>query len=225
MRCSEAVSCRARSPSPTGRRESGRPHLGLTFAHHGREADGAPGLVVDMNARGDSQQHGPYAERLYGWPLRRWTHAVMPMADPIRPRARWRPTTSTPFPGSGDGATTRSPRPRAASSTGAGRRRTRGLSTRPARSSTSTSRAARGGSSWTGSSRATATTRSRRTSWTISTGRSSTATPRRSGWRSACPSGSTGRSSMGTDTTTDRSRPCSWSRPRRPGSKTSSRAR
>ena len=63
----------------------GKTHLGLTFAHEGRAGDGAPGLVVDMNARGDSQQHGPYAERLYNWPLRRWTHTVMPMADPYPP--------------------------------------------------------------------------------------------------------------------------------------------
>jgi RecA/RadA recombinase len=65
----------------------GKTHLGLAFAHHGRIADGAPGLVVDMNARGDSQQHAPYAERLYGWSLRRWTHAVLPMADPYPPAA------------------------------------------------------------------------------------------------------------------------------------------
>ena len=63
----------------------GKTHLGLTFAHAGRGADGAPGLLVDMNARGDSQQHGPYAERLYGWPVRRWTHTVMPMSDPYPP--------------------------------------------------------------------------------------------------------------------------------------------
>jgi hypothetical protein len=63
----------------------GKTHLGLAFAHHGRASDGAPGLVVDMNARGDSQQHAAYADRLYGWPLRRWTHTVMPMADPYPP--------------------------------------------------------------------------------------------------------------------------------------------
>jgi KaiC/GvpD/RAD55 family RecA-like ATPase len=63
----------------------GKTHLGLAFAHHGREADGARGLLVDMNARGDSQQHAPYARRLFGWELRRWTHTVMPMADPYPP--------------------------------------------------------------------------------------------------------------------------------------------
>jgi KaiC/GvpD/RAD55 family RecA-like ATPase len=63
----------------------GKTHLGLAFADHGRVSDGARGLVVDMNARGDSQQHGPYAARLHGWPLERWTHTVTPMADPYPP--------------------------------------------------------------------------------------------------------------------------------------------
>jgi RecA/RadA recombinase len=63
----------------------GKTHLGLTFADHGRAADGARGLVVDLNARGDSQQHGPYAVRLFGWDLGRWSHAVTPMTDPYPP--------------------------------------------------------------------------------------------------------------------------------------------
>ena len=63
----------------------GKTHLGLAFAHHGRAADGARGLIVDMNARGDSQQHAGYAARLHGWALERWTHTVMPMADPYPP--------------------------------------------------------------------------------------------------------------------------------------------
>jgi hypothetical protein len=36
-----------------------------------------------MNARGDSQQHSEYAERLYEWKLRRWTHTVTPMSEPF----------------------------------------------------------------------------------------------------------------------------------------------
>lgn len=63
----------------------GKTNLGLTFCHHGRRADGMPGLVFDMNARGDSQQHHAYAERLFGWRLNRWTHAVTPMTDPYPP--------------------------------------------------------------------------------------------------------------------------------------------
>jgi KaiC/GvpD/RAD55 family RecA-like ATPase len=63
----------------------GKTHLGLAFCHHGRHADRRPGLVFDMNARGDSQQHHAYAARLYGWDLGRWTHAVTPMARPFPP--------------------------------------------------------------------------------------------------------------------------------------------
>jgi KaiC/GvpD/RAD55 family RecA-like ATPase len=65
----------------------GKTHLGLGFGAHGRVADGAPGIVFDMNVRGDSQQHHPYAERLYGWSLGRWTHTVTPMAPPYPPEA------------------------------------------------------------------------------------------------------------------------------------------
>jgi KaiC/GvpD/RAD55 family RecA-like ATPase len=63
----------------------GKTHLGLTFADHGRAADGAPGLVLDLNGRGDSQQHDEYAARLFGWALARWTHTVTPMSDPYPP--------------------------------------------------------------------------------------------------------------------------------------------
>jgi KaiC/GvpD/RAD55 family RecA-like ATPase len=60
----------------------GKTHLGLTFANHGLTADGARGVVLDLNGRGDSQQHDEYAARLFGWGLGPWTHTVTPMADP-----------------------------------------------------------------------------------------------------------------------------------------------
>jgi hypothetical protein len=60
----------------------GKTHLGLTFANHGLVADGARGVVLDLNGRGDSQQHDEYAARLFGWGLTPWTHTVPPMADP-----------------------------------------------------------------------------------------------------------------------------------------------
>ena len=63
----------------------GKTHLGLTFADTGREVDGARGIVLDMNGRGDSQQHDEYAARLFSWALRPWTHTVTPMADPYPP--------------------------------------------------------------------------------------------------------------------------------------------
>ena len=63
----------------------GKTHLGLTFADHGRVADGARGIVFDLNGRGDSQQHDEYAARLFDWPLTPWTHTVTPMTDPYPP--------------------------------------------------------------------------------------------------------------------------------------------
>jgi len=63
----------------------GKTHLGLTFADHGRSADGARGVVLDMNGRGDSQQHDEYAARLFDWSLASWTHTVTPMAEPYPP--------------------------------------------------------------------------------------------------------------------------------------------
>jgi KaiC/GvpD/RAD55 family RecA-like ATPase len=60
----------------------GKTHLGLTFADHGRAADGARGVVLDMNGRGDSQQHPQYATRLFDWRIGEWTHTVTPMAQP-----------------------------------------------------------------------------------------------------------------------------------------------
>ena len=61
----------------------GKTHLGLTFAEHGRVADGARGVVLDMNGRGDSQQHDEYARRLFEWDLRPWRHTVTPMSAPF----------------------------------------------------------------------------------------------------------------------------------------------
>jgi RecA/RadA recombinase len=63
----------------------GKTHLGLAFAHAGVQAEGAPGILFDMNSRGDSQQHHEYAARLYHWSLQRWRHTVTPMADPYPP--------------------------------------------------------------------------------------------------------------------------------------------
>ena len=76
----------------------GKTHLGLGFAHHGVRADGAPGIVFDMNARGDSQQHHQYAGRLYDWPLGNWTHTVTPMAHPFPPDEQMRAFYCGAFP-------------------------------------------------------------------------------------------------------------------------------
>jgi KaiC/GvpD/RAD55 family RecA-like ATPase len=66
----------------------GKTHLGLTFANHGETVDGARGIVLDMNGRGDSQQHDEYADRLFAWALEPWTHTVTPMAEPYPPPAQ-----------------------------------------------------------------------------------------------------------------------------------------
>ena len=66
----------------------GKTHLGLTFADHGKTADGARGVVLDLNGRGDSQQHDEYAARLFGWALKPWTHTVTPMAEPYPPASQ-----------------------------------------------------------------------------------------------------------------------------------------
>jgi len=63
----------------------GKTHVGLTFADRGRLADGARGIVLDLNGRGDSQQHDEYAARLFKWSLTPWTHSVTPMTDPYPP--------------------------------------------------------------------------------------------------------------------------------------------
>src|SRR4030095_10966617 len=42
----------------------GKTHRGLGFCHQGWEADGEPGIVFDMNARGDFQQPHAYAARV-----------------------------------------------------------------------------------------------------------------------------------------------------------------
>ena len=76
----------------------GKTHLGLTFADHGRVADGARGVVLDMNGRGDSQQHDAYAARLFGWTLATWRHAVTPMSDPYPPAAEMQAFYSNALP-------------------------------------------------------------------------------------------------------------------------------
>jgi KaiC len=60
----------------------GKTHVGLTFADHGRVAEGARGVVLDLNGRGDSQQHDEYAQRLFAWDLSAWRHTVTPMSEP-----------------------------------------------------------------------------------------------------------------------------------------------
>ena len=45
----------------------GKTQLGLQWAHQGTAQEGEPGVLFDMTARGDSQNHAEYAQRLAGW--------------------------------------------------------------------------------------------------------------------------------------------------------------
>ncbi len=49
----------------------GKTQLGLQFAHRGNQQEGEPGIIFDMTARGDAQNHADYADRLFIWPASR----------------------------------------------------------------------------------------------------------------------------------------------------------
>lgn len=45
----------------------GKTQFGLQFARAGMQKEGTPGIIFDMTARGDSQNHADYARRMFGW--------------------------------------------------------------------------------------------------------------------------------------------------------------
>jgi KaiC/GvpD/RAD55 family RecA-like ATPase len=47
----------------------GKTQLGLQFARQGELQEGQRGILFDLTSRGDSQNHGEYARRLFGWEL------------------------------------------------------------------------------------------------------------------------------------------------------------
>jgi KaiC/GvpD/RAD55 family RecA-like ATPase len=47
----------------------GKTQLGLHWANAGLAAEGRRGVLCDLTSRGDSQNHGEYASRLFGWDL------------------------------------------------------------------------------------------------------------------------------------------------------------
>ncbi len=55
----------------------GKTQLGLQFANAGLTQEGRRGVIFDMTARGDHQNHFNYAQRMFGWQLQ--------AADPDRP--------------------------------------------------------------------------------------------------------------------------------------------
>jgi KaiC/GvpD/RAD55 family RecA-like ATPase len=47
----------------------GKTQMGLQYARAGLEQEGRSGIIFDMSARGDSQHHVPYAQRMFDWRL------------------------------------------------------------------------------------------------------------------------------------------------------------
>ncbi|MGB7327414.1 MAG: ATPase domain-containing protein, partial [Rubripirellula sp.] len=47
----------------------GKTQLGISFANQGAEQEGERGVFFDLTSRGDSQNHGDYASRMFGWDL------------------------------------------------------------------------------------------------------------------------------------------------------------
>ncbi|WP_146391635.1 RAD55 family ATPase [Allorhodopirellula solitaria] len=47
----------------------GKTQLGISFANQGLAEEGERGILFDLTARGDSQSHADYAQRLFGWEL------------------------------------------------------------------------------------------------------------------------------------------------------------
>lgn len=47
----------------------GKTQLGLAFANHGMTQEGERGIFFDLTARGDSQNHNEYAERMFNWQM------------------------------------------------------------------------------------------------------------------------------------------------------------
>jgi KaiC/GvpD/RAD55 family RecA-like ATPase len=65
----------------------GKTQLGLQFAQAGAAPEGQAGVIFDCAARGDSQNHRAYAERMFGWSLRAADSQRQPALDDFFPRA------------------------------------------------------------------------------------------------------------------------------------------
>jgi hypothetical protein len=57
---------------------AGKTQLGLRWADAGLAAEGHRGVLCDLTSRGDSQNHAPYALRLFGWPLGEYAASPAP---------------------------------------------------------------------------------------------------------------------------------------------------
>ena len=55
----------------------GKTQLGMHFAQQGSSQEGERGVIFDITARGDSQNHREYARQLFGWELREFPVDVL----------------------------------------------------------------------------------------------------------------------------------------------------
>ena len=62
----------------------GKTQLGLAFANEGKEQEGERGILFDLTSRGDSQNHGDYAERICQWQL-----TEQPVGGQVFPDDAW----------------------------------------------------------------------------------------------------------------------------------------
>lgn len=83
----------------------GKTQLGLQFAAQGFTDEGERGILFDMTARGDSQSHAVYAERMFGWPIREFDSDRFQTTD-VWDAARVRADLAAPFAGAGRRVTT-----------------------------------------------------------------------------------------------------------------------
>ncbi|MDH4184528.1 MAG: recombinase RecA, partial [Nitrospinota bacterium] len=49
----------------------GKTHLGVSFAAAGLERERSRGVILDLTARGDGQDHAEYAARMHGWIMKK----------------------------------------------------------------------------------------------------------------------------------------------------------
>ncbi|MBW3596743.1 MAG: recombinase RecA [Planctomycetes bacterium] len=69
----------------------GKTQLGLQFAHAGTAQEGRAGMILDCAARGDSQNHRRYAQRMHQWDLREAPSGRQPLLDDFFGRAAAEP--------------------------------------------------------------------------------------------------------------------------------------
>ncbi len=71
----------------------GKTQLGLKFADQGLQQEGERGILFDLTARGDSQNHGDYAQRLCDWHLKEQPAGMKVIADQVWDREATRRDT------------------------------------------------------------------------------------------------------------------------------------